>query len=87
MSAPCIGPCGRDCNANQGHARCNHCPGRPFELPAALRPLSDRQIVVGILICIALLGLAGCGGGRADDPEQRKDDPSPNCAMRPELCS
>lgn len=86
MNAPCIGPCGRDCNTDQGHGRCNVCPGRPFELPEALRPLSDRQIVAGILICIALLGLAGCGGGRDADAEQRKSDPTPNCAMRPEQC-
>ena len=55
-------------------------------LPAALRPLSNRSLAVCIAATLVALAMTGCGGGRADDPEQRKDDPSPNCAMHPELC-
>lgn len=54
-------------------------------LPSELKPLSNRQLVVGLVICMTLLALAGCGGG-GGDPDQRKDDPTPNCAMRPETC-
>lgn len=43
-------------------------------------------VAIGVL-ALALLGsLVGCGGGQADDPEQRKNEPSPDCAMRPEAC-
>lgn len=55
-------------------------------LPDPLRPLSKRTLVIGIACLLAALMLTACGGGQADDPEQRKDDPSPNCAMRPEVC-
>lgn len=36
-----------------------------------------------IALAIATL-LAACGGG--DVADDRKTDPSPNCAMRPETC-
>lgn len=55
-------------------------------LPDPLRPLSTRTLIVCIACLLAALMLTACGGGQADDPEQRKDDPSPNCAMRPEVC-
>lgn len=57
-------------------------------LQHGLQLFARSLAMVGILIgLLALLGaLVGCGGGHADDPEQRKDDPSPNCAMRPEVC-
>lgn len=60
MSAPCIGPCGRDCNACQGHGRCAHCAGRPFELPTALRPLSNRAIAVCVVVLLLALWAQGC---------------------------
>ena len=55
-------------------------------LPAALKPLTNRQLAVGLAICLPLLALAGCGGGDSCDPEQHKNEPSPNCAMHPESC-
>lgn len=55
MAAPCIGPCGRDCNADQGRGRCAHCPGRPFVLPEVLRPLSNHAIAVGLALLLVLL--------------------------------
>lgn len=55
-------------------------------LPAALRPLPARTLLFCIACLFLALSLTACGGGRADDPEQRKDGPSPNCAMRPEAC-
>lgn len=57
-------------------------------LQHALQLFARSLATVGILLgALALLGaLVGCGGGHADDPEQRKDDPSPNCAMHPESC-
>lgn len=54
-------------------------------LPSALRPLSNRTLVVCIACLLAALALAGCGGGDPE-PDGRKDEPSPNCAMRPESC-
>jgi len=36
-----------------------------------------------LMACLAVM-LAGCGGG--DPPDDRKADPSPNCAMRPDSC-
>lgn len=56
-------------------------------LPDPLRPLSNRTLAICIACLLAALMLTACGGGQADDPEQRKDAPSPNCAMRPEVCS
>jgi len=60
---------------------------RPLLQHAAhLLARSVAWVAIGI-VALALLGmLVGCGGGHADDPEQRKDEPSPNCAMRPETC-
>jgi hypothetical protein len=53
---------------------------------ARLLARSFALVAIGIVF-LALLGtLVGCGGGHADDPEQRKNEPSPNCAMRPESC-
>lgn len=72
MSTPCFGPCGRDCNADQGHGRCDQCPGRPFRLPSALRPFGDVTLAVLLVACAAaLVLLAGCGGG---DPEDFTED-------------
>lgn len=53
-------------------------------LPPALKPLTNRQLAICLVICMAALTLAGCGGGHQDD--DRKADPTPNCAMRPEAC-
>lgn len=58
----------------------------PDSLPTPLRPLSLRTLVFCITCLLAALMLTACGGGQADDPEQRKDEPSPNCAMRPGVC-
>lgn len=55
-------------------------------LPSPLRPLSTRTLVFCIVCLLLTLMLSACGGGQADDPEQRKNEPSPNCAMRPETC-
>lgn len=56
-------------------------------LPSALKPLTNRQLAAGLVICLTLLALAGCGGGGGDpEPDARKGDPTPNCAMRPEVC-
>lgn len=55
-------------------------------LPSPLRPLRARTLVFCIACLLAALMLSACGGGHTGDPEQRKDDPSPNCAMRPETC-
>lgn len=30
--------------------------------------------------------LSACGGGGGDIADERKNDPSPDCAMRPETC-
>ncbi len=59
MSSPCIGPCGRDCNLNQGHGRCAHCPGRPFQLPPQLRPLTNTELAIGLVLCMAILAYLG----------------------------
>ena len=37
------------------------------------------------LIGLLVLSLSGCGGG-GGEPDQRKSDPTPNCAMRPGEC-
>lgn len=55
-------------------------------LPDPLKPLSNRALAICIACLLAALMLTACGGGQADDAEQRKDDPSPNCAMHPETC-
>ena len=39
-----------------------------------------------LTIALLALVLAACGGGRDDDAEQRKNDPSPDCAMHPQSC-
>ena len=58
-----------------------------------MKPAPIIEVLVGsvISLLVALLVLStvlltGCGGGNAADPEQQKADPSPNCAMRPEVC-
>lgn len=40
--------------------------------------------LIAALVIAALL--TACGGGDPE-PDQRKSDPSPNCAMRPESCA
>lgn len=89
MSARCIGPCGRDCNAGQGRNRCARCPGRPFALPAALRPFGNRTLATLIVAVLAALALTACGGGDPEDfdaegnptapAEARKTIQPPNC--------
>ena len=41
------------------------------------------RILLSILIAAVL---TACGGGQASDPEQHKNDPTPNCAMHPQSC-
>lgn len=49
------------------------------------KEISVWRIVTLVMIsCGALALLTGCGGG--DWHDERKRDPSPNCAMRPEDC-
>lgn len=55
-------------------------------LPSPLRPLSARTLVFCIACLLAALMLTACGGGQADDPEQRKDEPEPRCAINPLEC-
>lgn len=55
-------------------------------LPSPLRPLSARTLVFCIACLFLALSLSACGGGSADDPEQRKNEPSPQCAIQPEVC-
>jgi len=54
-------------------------------LPSALKPLNNRTIAFCAACLLIALALAGCGGGDPE-PDGRKDDPSPNCAMRQEAC-
>ncbi len=63
MAARCIGPCGRDCNSDQGRGRCDACRGRPFALPRQLRPLSLKAIGVGMAVLLALLWAQTCAVG------------------------
>lgn len=63
MAIPCFGPCGRDCNADQGRRRCDACPGRPFALPRQLKPLSLKAIGVGMAVLLALLWAQTCAVG------------------------
>lgn len=44
-----------------------------------------RVVTLLMIACGALALLTGCGGG--DSHDERKQDPSPNCAMRPETCA
>lgn len=49
----------------------------------------ELKVWRAVTLCLFIAGLAallsGCfGGGDLDD--DRKNDPSPNCAMRPETC-
>ena len=65
-------------------------PGAPHEASTAnpaspLRLLRQPHLVVCIACLLTALALAGCGGGD-QDPTDARDDPSPNCAMRPEAC-
>lgn len=52
-----------------------------------MKPLDEwlAGALTACLIGLLVLSLSGCGGG-GNDPEQRKCDPTPNCAMRPETC-
>lgn len=43
-----------------------------------------RSITLLMVAFGAVALLTACGGGDPDD--ERKNDPSPNCAMRPESC-
>lgn len=54
-------------------------------LPPALKPLTNRQLAIGLVICLIALAMSGCGGGGQQD-DDRKADPTPNCAMHPETC-